>query len=337
MSAIAAALDLSRLVRGALTVIGTVLLALVLAGNFVIAALGAVVPALNPFSAPGGRSAQAGAIPSAYLAMMRQASAASCGLPWEVLAAVAKIESGFDPRAVGPLIPQLAGTEDEHALGLMQFLPSTYRGLIARVDAATGSGLGPDGIWDPESAIHAAAFYLCDSGAAAGDLRAALFAYNRDEQYVAAVLAQAAAYGLGTAGGAGGAGGADGGGGDVVALARQYLGWPYVLGGASSATSFDCSGLVQWVYGQLGVQVPRTAQQQYDATERIDDADLRPGDLVFFARTYADPNDWVTHVGIYVGDGVMINAPQEGDVVREMSLAADFWVAHYAGAGRVRR
>ncbi len=333
MSAIAAALDLSRLVRGALAVVGTVLLALVLAGNFVIAALGAVVPALNPFGAPGGGSAQAGEIPSAYLTLMRRASAASCGLPWEVLAAVAKIESGFDPRAVGPLIPQLAGTEDEHALGMMQFLPSTYRGLIARVDEATGRGLGADGIWDPASALHAAAFYLCDSGAASGDLRSALFAYNHDERYVDAVLAQAAAYGLGTDGGAGGAGG----GGDVVALARQYLGWPYVLGGANPATSFDCSGLVQWVYGQLGVRVPRTAQQQYDATERIDDTDLRPGDLVFFARTYADPHDWVTHVGIYVGDGVMINAPQEGDVVREMSLAADFWVAHYAGAGRVRR
>lgn len=333
MSAIAAALDLSRLVRGALAVIGTLLLALILAGNFVIAALGAVVPAPNPFGPPGGGSAQAGAIPSAYLAMMRRASAESCGLPWEVLAAVAKIESGFDPRAVGPSIPQLAGTEDEHALGLMQFLPSTYRGLIARVDAATGRGLGPDGIWDPEAAIHAAAFYLCDSGAAAGDLRAALFAYNRDEQYVDAVLAQAAAYGLGAASGGGGPGGGD----DVVALARRYLGWPYVLGGASPATSFDCSGLVQWVYGQIGVQVPRTAQQQYDATVRIDDAVLRPGDLVFFARTYADPHDWVTHVGIYVGNDMMINAPQEGDVVREMSLAADFWVAHYAGAGRVRR
>ena len=333
MSAVAAALDLSRLVRGALAIVATLLLALVLAGNFVIAALGAVLPTRSPFGPTGSGSAQAGEIPSAYLTMIRRASDASCGLSWEVLAAVAKIESGFDPRAVGPTIPQLAGTEDEHALGMMQFLPSTYRGLVARVDAATGKGLGADGIWDPESALHAAAFYLCDSGAAAGDFRAALFAYNHDEQYVNQVFAQAAAYGLDAGSGGGGAGGGD----DVVALARQYLGWPYVLGGASPATSFDCSGLVQWVYGQLGVSVPRTAQQQYDATARIADSDLQPGDLVFFARTYADPNDWVTHVGIYVGEGMMINAPQEGDVVREMSLSASFWAEHYAGAGRVRR
>src|SRR6185437_2002152 len=138
-------------------------------------------PTLNPFGAPGGGSAQAGEIPAEYLAAMHRASAASCGIPWEVLAAVAKIESGFDPRAVGPSIPQLAGTEDEHALGMMQFLPSTYRGFVPRVAAATGKGLGADGIWDAESAIHAAALYLCDSGAASGDLRAALFAYNHDE------------------------------------------------------------------------------------------------------------------------------------------------------------
>ena len=114
-------------------------------------------------------------------------------MPWEILAAIAKIESDFTPTAVGPSIPQFAGTEDEHALGMMQFLPSTYRLFIPRVDAATGKGLGMEGIWDPESAIHAAAFYLCDSGADRGDLRSAIFAYNRADWYVYKVLAQAAA------------------------------------------------------------------------------------------------------------------------------------------------
>jgi cell wall-associated NlpC family hydrolase len=119
----------------------------------------------------------------------------------------------------------------------------------------------------------------------------------------------------------------------VVVVARQYLGMPYVWGGASPGSSFDCSGLVQWSYRQVGVQLPRTAQQQYDATDRVAPAELRPGDLVFFANTYpsAEP---ITHVGIYVGDGRMINAPVEGDVVREMPAFSGFWGTHFAGAGR---
>ena len=203
MSAVAAALDLSRLVRAARAVVATLLLALALAGSFVVAALGALVPAARPFGPPGSGNAAAAGIPPDYLALMRRASAASCGVPWEVLAAKGKVESGFTPTAVGLLIPQFVGTEDEHALGMLQFLPSTYRLFAPRVDAATGKGLGLAGIWDPESAIHAAAFYLCDSGAAVGDLRSAIFAYNRADWYVDKVLAQAAVYGLGGGGGSG--------------------------------------------------------------------------------------------------------------------------------------
>jgi hypothetical protein len=334
MSALASVLDLSKIVRAALAVVATLLLAFLLAGAFALSAIDATLGALNPArpGVLGGGGSAAREIPAESRTMMERASAARCGLPWEILAAIAKIESNFTPTAVGPYLAQFAGTEDEHALGMMQFLPSTYRLFVERVDAATGKGLGTDGIWDPESAIHAAAFYLCDSGAAAGDLRAALFAFNRADWYVDQVLAQAAAYGLG--GGSGGSG--DGLGSDAIALARQYLGWPYAWGGANPNTSFDCSGLVQWVYGQLGVALPRTAQAQYDATARIGDDELQPGDLVFFAQTYVDPVDWITHVGIYIGDGVMINAPQEGDVIKEVPFLSGYWGAHYAGAGRVR-
>jgi cell wall-associated NlpC family hydrolase len=122
----------------------------------------------------------------------------------------------------------------------------------------------------------------------------------------------------------------------VVALARLYLGMPYVWGGADPTTSFDCSGLVQWVYARAGVRLPRTAQQQHDATARVPTADLRPGDLLFYQATYAPSPDPITHVGIYVGGGRMVNAPREGDVVREMDAFTGFWGAHYAGAGRVR-
>ncbi len=121
----------------------------------------------------------------------------------------------------------------------------------------------------------------------------------------------------------------------VVELARLYLGMPYVWGGASPETSFDCSGLVQWVYGQVGVSLPRTAQQQFDATTRVATRDLRPGDPVFFRNTYPSPGEEITHVGIYVGDGLMINAPSEGKVVSVMPVFSGFWGEHYAGAGRI--
>jgi len=122
----------------------------------------------------------------------------------------------------------------------------------------------------------------------------------------------------------------------VVALARAQLGLPYVWGGASPSTSFDCSGLVQWVYGQNGVRLPRTAQGQYDATARVPTDQLQPGDLLFYEHTYASA-DTVTHVGIYIGDGQMINAPTTGDVVRVMPAFDGYWADHFAGAGRVAR
>jgi peptidoglycan DL-endopeptidase CwlO len=78
------------------------------------------------------------------------------------------------------------------------------------------------------------------------------------------------------------------GDGAPVEVARRYLGVPYVFGGANPGTGLDCSGLVQLVFRQLGIALPRTAQSQYDATRRVRRDELRPGDLVFFARTYAD-------------------------------------------------
>lgn len=121
----------------------------------------------------------------------------------------------------------------------------------------------------------------------------------------------------------------------VIAVARTQLGMPYVLGGASPETSFDCSGLVQWSYRQVGVRLPRLAQQQYDATPRISRDQLRPGDLVFFEYTYPNPWSRITHVGLYIGNGLMINAPSEGKVVSIAPVFTGFWGAHYAGAGRV--
>lgn len=133
--------------------------------------------------------------PAQLLPTFARASALT-GVPQEVLLAIAQVESGFDPRAIGPYLPQFAGTENEHALGMMQFLPGTYRGYIAAADAATGKQLGLSGIWDAETAIYAAAYYLRDSGAP-GDLRGALFAYNNANWYVDLILAWAAHYATG--------------------------------------------------------------------------------------------------------------------------------------------
>jgi cell wall-associated NlpC family hydrolase len=119
-------------------------------------------------------------------------------------------------------------------------------------------------------------------------------------------------------------------------LARSYLGIPYVFGGTNPAVGLDCSGLVQLVFRRLGIPLPRTAQQQYAATERLTREQLQPGDLVFFARTYADPSDWITHVGIYVGGGVQINAPTEGQVVSIQPVFTGYWGAHFESGGRPR-
>jgi cell wall-associated NlpC family hydrolase len=109
---------------------------------------------------------------------------------------------------------------------------------------------------------------------------------------------------------------------------------PYVFGGSNPSVGLDCSGLVQLVFRQLGVGLPRTAQTQFDATVRVPRDQLQPGDLVFFARTYADPHDWITHVGIYTGNGQQINAPTEGQVVSIQPVFTGFWGDHFVSGGR---
>jgi peptidoglycan DL-endopeptidase CwlO len=101
----------------------------------------------------------------------------------------------------------------------------------------------------------------------------------------------------------------------VVTEARRYLGVPYLWGGTDPAKGLDCSGFTRLVYGNLGIDLPRTSSQQATAGTAVASlADARPGDLVFFDHSPGRPG--IDHVGIYVGDGKMIAAPQEGEVVK---------------------
>ena len=124
--------------------------------------------------------------------------------------------------------------------------------------------------------------------------------------------------------------GARGTGHDVVAHARAFTGAAYRPGGATPE-GFDCSGFVQYLYGQIGVALPRTAADQFDTGREIDDDRLTPGDLVFF-RT---DGRRVSHVGIAVGDGTFIHAPNARSRVRLDRLTDRYWSDRYAGARRL--
>jgi cell wall-associated NlpC family hydrolase len=115
----------------------------------------------------------------------------------------------------------------------------------------------------------------------------------------------------------------------AVSIAEQFLGVPYVWGGADPS-GFDCSGLVMYVYEQLGIWLPHNAALQYTEGAQIDGSQLEPGDLVFFEPRSDGPG----HVGIFVAGDEIIVAPHTGDVVRFASLAQTAAELGYVGAVR---
>lgn len=117
-------------------------------------------------------------------------------------------------------------------------------------------------------------------------------------------------------------------GAHVFNLAKHYLGTPYVFGG-DSPHGFDCSGLVYFAYQQLGIDVPRTAADQYRHARPVRLDRLAPGDLVFFRLE----RNHVGHVGIYAGDSRFIHAPRPGSKVTYDRLDSPFWRRRFVGAG----
>lgn len=119
----------------------------------------------------------------------------------------------------------------------------------------------------------------------------------------------------------------------IEQLSKTQLGVPYVFGGNTPGVGLDCSSFVQFVFSKAGVQLPRTAQAQYDATVHIPQANATKGDLIFFSGTYAT-SDYITHVGIYLGEGKYI---QEGGAnVHITDLSEDYTQQHLVGFGRVK-
>lgn len=131
----------------------------------------------------------------------------------------------------------------------------------------------------------------------------------------------------------------------VCLLALQQLGIPYVPGGDNPESGFDCSGLIQYVFYNNGIAIPRNSRNQFSCGEKVDLSAVQPGDVVFF-QVYSKGEygqgavlnkvtEYVktkpTHVGIYLGNGIFIHAPSRGQTVKKSDLKSRFWRSHLIG------
>ncbi|MFD8952814.1 NlpC/P60 family protein [Streptomyces xanthophaeus] len=238
-------------------------------------------------------------------------------------------------------------SEFERAVGPFQFLPETFR--------AYGKDGNQDGTLNPHNADDAAAsaaVYLCGKGRDLTDreqLRAAVHTYNRSWAYVDDVVSGIDRYdALGTTPAL-----PSGNVGAVIQAALAQQGLPYSWGGGGPSgpstgiccspngqdgrkvLGFDCSGLTQYAYAQAGINLPRVAHAQAGVGRRIPASAgygaLQPGDLIFYGYN-PTADSTIHHVGIYLGDGKMINAPKPGKAVRIDPVTA---LPDYAGGARV--
>jgi cell wall-associated NlpC family hydrolase len=292
------------------------LLGLLLAAMVGLVLLVAAVVATHPWLAVGALSSgvqvlderpaaiRAGVPADQWQLIAQAARQSTCSVSPEDLAAIAQVESNFGHKLLNPISGNF---------GYGQF------------DAATWATFGSGNPNDPADALPAIARTLCARGYAA-NRTGALNSYGGcstpgclgTNDYATEISSLARSFRLPLS---------------VTQIAEQWLGVPYVFGGCSTH-GVDCSCLVELIYQRLGVNLPRTAAEQYAATSRLARDQLQPGDLVFFANTYMPG---ISHVGIYIGNGQQINAPTEGQPVSVQPVFDGYRVAHYAGGGRVSR
>lgn len=273
----------------------------------------------GPAGAGGSVGLAKGAVPAAYQGLVQRWGNLCPAINPALLAAQLYQESGWNPRAVS----------HADARGIAQFIPSTWA-----THGIDGDGDGDRDIWDPADAIPSAASYDCEL---AGYVRKVpgdptdnmLAAYNagayrvirsggvpaisETQNYVRIIrsLEKSFARPVGRVEPSRQAAGA-------IHYAQQKLGTPYLWGGEGTAAHggrFDCSGLTQAAYRSVGIELPRVANDQYNAGPHPRREELLPGDLVFFSDDLTDSRA-IRHVGIYVGGGYMIDAPYTGAVIR---------------------
>ncbi|MFC9281379.1 NlpC/P60 family protein [Streptomyces collinus] len=267
----------------------------------------------------GSRGLAKGAVPAAYKPLVQQWGNLCPALSPALLAAQLYQESGWNPTVVSPA----------DARGIAQFIPGTWA-----THGIDGNGDGKRDIWDPADAIPSAASYDCELAKYVKDVPGnvsdnMLAAYNagayrvirsggvpgisETQNYVKRIRSLEKSFAapvrrLDPTRQAAGA----------IAFAQSKLGTPYLWGGNGTADQggrFDCSGLTKAAYDEVGIALPRVANDQYNAGAHPSRDQLLPGDLVFFSDDLTDSRA-IRHVGIYVGGGYMIDAPRSGAVIR---------------------
>ncbi|ARF56799.1 NlpC/P60 family protein [Streptomyces gilvosporeus] len=275
-----------------------------------------------------------GAVPAAYQSLVQKWGALCPALSPALLAAQLYQESGWNPKAQSPAAAQ----------GMAQFIPGTWA-----THGVDGNGDGKRDVWDPEDAIPSAASYDCDlakyvKGTPGDATRNMLAAYNagayaviqyngvppyrETQNYVKTITTLAKSFEAPTGPVASSQQAAA-----AIYFAQKRLGTKYLWGGDGTADQggrFDCSGLTKAAYHSVGIELPRVANDQWNAGPHPSRDQLLPGDLVFFAYDLKDPRT-IHHVGIYVGGGYMINAPYTGAVIRFDKIDTP----DYIGATRV--